>query len=213
MTPTIPPAKHDVDPSRSLPNASAGSTSPVQPPALETDETRCNCFPTPDDPHHATSCPASALFNAQTPLSVLTSAALAHAEYGGVPEEDAAKIRAAVRALAVLSAPAPEGVETQLETAQRIVREHYAALEAAFKAQGALPWRDVRLLLDVARILAAPRSGDGVETKAPTEQPSKVRTCNRHDDCDAANAKAMAAGRSTIGIHCHDDDCEDCFGC
>ena len=36
------------------------------------------------------------------------------------------------------------------------------------------------------------------------------RTCNRHDDCDAANAAAKAKGR--YADHCHDDDCEDCFG-
>lgn len=42
------------------------------------------------------------------------------------------------------------------------------------------------------------------------ENPPKP-SCNRHDDCDAADAKAQAAGR--LGAeHCHDDCCEDCFG-
>jgi hypothetical protein len=36
------------------------------------------------------------------------------------------------------------------------------------------------------------------------------RTCNRHDDCDAADAKARERGR--YADHCHDDCCEDCFG-
>lgn len=34
------------------------------------------------------------------------------------------------------------------------------------------------------------------------------RRCNRHADCDAADA---ARGRPAH--HCHSDDCEDCFGC
>lgn len=34
------------------------------------------------------------------------------------------------------------------------------------------------------------------------------RTCNRHDDCDAAD-KRNSEGRA---YHCHDDGCEDCFG-
>ncbi len=37
------------------------------------------------------------------------------------------------------------------------------------------------------------------------------RACNRHDDCDAADAKARKAGRSTPD-HCHDENCEECFG-
>lgn len=37
------------------------------------------------------------------------------------------------------------------------------------------------------------------------------RTCNRHNDCDAADVKARAAGH-TNASHCHDDCCEDCFG-
>lgn len=40
----------------------------------------------------------------------------------------------------------------------------------------------------------------------------KVRTCNRHDDCDTADAKAKADGRPRPD-HCHDECCEDCFGC
>jgi hypothetical protein len=40
--------------------------------------------------------------------------------------------------------------------------------------------------------------------------PAKKRSCNRHDDCDAADALAKSKGRSTD--HCHDSCCEDCFG-
>ncbi len=63
------------------------------------------------------------------------------------------------------------------------------------------------------------------------------RTCNRHTDCDLADAKAKAARQAAIdkaaadpkwptylpfwraadnmhewADHCHDDCCEDCFG-
>ncbi len=44
------------------------------------------------------------------------------------------------------------------------------------------------------------------------------RTCNRHNDCDEANAKWLAAHPGSerwnipANFHCHDDDCEDCFG-
>ena len=37
------------------------------------------------------------------------------------------------------------------------------------------------------------------------------RECNRHFDCDAADAKAKAAGHFSAS-HCHDDCCDDCFG-
>jgi RyR domain-containing protein len=39
----------------------------------------------------------------------------------------------------------------------------------------------------------------------------KTNSCNRHDDCAAADAKAKAAGRLSAE-HCDDDCCEDCFG-
>lgn len=36
------------------------------------------------------------------------------------------------------------------------------------------------------------------------------RTCNLHADCNAADEEARANGKRTA--HCHDEDCEDCFG-
>lgn len=46
------------------------------------------------------------------------------------------------------------------------------------------------------------------------------RTCNRHDDCDAADERARTKGpkdyygrpQFSRADHCHDDCCEDCFG-
>lgn len=47
--------------------------------------------------------------------------------------------------------------------------------------------------------------------EALTHLDPKPRPCNRHDDCDAADAKARKSG--LLGAeHCHDDCCEDCFG-
>jgi hypothetical protein len=36
----------------------------------------------------------------------------------------------------------------------------------------------------------------------------RPRTCNKHDDCDAADARWPGA----MHLHCHADDCEECFG-
>lgn len=37
------------------------------------------------------------------------------------------------------------------------------------------------------------------------------RTCNRHDDCDATDHRQWERdGRRAT--HCHDEDCEECFG-
>lgn len=47
--------------------------------------------------------------------------------------------------------------------------------------------------------------------KKEPEAPSGKRSCNRHDDCDAADARAKEAGHHRAD-HCHDETCEDCFG-
>jgi hypothetical protein len=38
-------------------------------------------------------------------------------------------------------------------------------------------------------------------------------SCNRHDDCRAADEAARAKGATFGASHCHDECCEDCFGC
>lgn len=53
---------------------------------------------------------------------------------------------------------------------------------------------------------ARDRSRDLIKPPKP-----KLRTCNMHNDCDAADERAKAAGRRRLD-HCHDEDCEDCFG-
>lgn len=37
------------------------------------------------------------------------------------------------------------------------------------------------------------------------------RSCNRHDDCDAAEMKAFGKLGYVANFHCHSDDCEECF--
>ena len=42
------------------------------------------------------------------------------------------------------------------------------------------------------------------------------RTCNRHFDCDKADKEWLERHPNEkyipMNFHCHDDDCEDCFG-
>lgn len=72
---------------------------------------------------------------------------------------------------------------------------------------------------------ATPREGGDAGTlpsstpRPPQTAETKKRTCNRHDDCDAADAEVRAEGRKdrygmtlTRADHCNDDCCEDCFG-
>lgn len=37
-------------------------------------------------------------------------------------------------------------------------------------------------------------------------------SCNRHNDCNKADTEAKARGAFGAS-HCHDECCEDCFGC
>jgi hypothetical protein len=48
-------------------------------------------------------------------------------------------------------------------------------------------------------------------SRAEKPTPPLRTSCNRHDNCDAADAEARARhGRAAD--HCHDECCEDCFG-
>lgn len=53
----------------------------------------------------------------------------------------------------------------------------------------------------------AAKIGAGIVAATPF-----ARSCNRHEDCVAAKAAAVAAGKNPYVICCHDEDCEDCFG-
>jgi hypothetical protein len=60
-------------------------------------------------------------------------------------------------------------------------------------------------LADVQKEISAQTSPKAIE-------PEPFRnSCNRHSNC--ANADAEAKARGAFGAsHCHDDECEDCFG-
>ena len=41
------------------------------------------------------------------------------------------------------------------------------------------------------------------------------KSCNRHADCAAAEARVIAQGRrpsASFHFHCHDEGCDECFG-
>jgi len=75
---------------------------------------------------------------------------------------------------------------------------------------GYTPTQLAECVLSIVSVERAAAPAQPVTEPPPPREPPK-RTCNRHDDCDAANAKAKAAGRFSAD-HCHDDCCEDCFG-
>lgn len=45
-----------------------------------------------------------------------------------------------------------------------------------------------------------------------TKTERRIQQCNMHSDCDAADERAKARGERFGADHCHDDDCEDCYG-
>ena len=51
----------------------------------------------------------------------------------------------------------------------------------------------------------------GAPVAAPKYQ--RPQSCNRHDDCAAAEAREREKGRTGfVNFHCYDETCEDCFG-
>jgi hypothetical protein len=55
-------------------------------------------------------------------------------------------------------------------------------------------------------------------SREEVERAREHNCCNRHRDCEAADEAARARGKrnryGSLGAeHCHDEDCEDCFGC
>ena len=80
-------------------------------------------------------------------------------------------------------------------------------------------WKDVASLLEgdllALKVIAVPSSlpSEDAEREAG---PPKVRSCNRHQNCDEANQEWLVAHPAEkfvpFSFHCHDEDCEDCFG-
>lgn len=57
-------------------------------------------------------------------------------------------------------------------------------------------------------------ANEGWRQAAAYIQWARPKSCNRHKDCDAAEARLIAKGKNPpfINFHCHDDCCEECFG-
>ena len=53
--------------------------------------------------------------------------------------------------------------------------------------------------------------GQSDKAQAMTVVLAEVKTCNKHDDCDAADERARGRG-SKQAVHCWSEDCEECFG-
>ena len=81
-------------------------------------------------------------------------------------------------------------------TPQQIV----AALAAKQAKNEARAWPDWRTM-----------SPDKAIEHDRSKDPTKVKTCNKHDDCDAADERARGRG-SKQAVHCWSEDCEECFG-
>lgn len=66
--------------------------------------------------------------------------------------------------------------------------------------------------------ITAVKKEQETRSKPEPEPIPKVKSCNRHFDCKEAEevyyGKHPKEPRGYIpNFHCHDDECEDCFGC
>jgi hypothetical protein len=95
-----------------------------------------------------------------------------------------------------------EGVKPMSGTFEDGRNAAVSLLEQLFKSAG----------IQAPNVLLQLRSIKDPSTAPKATQPSE---CNRHSDCDAADAAyRKREGRDpSYSFHCHDDECEDCFGC
>lgn len=69
-----------------------------------------------------------------------------------------------------------------------------------------------RVAVERPELTAVVRAVEAIEAPPADSAPSKVVSCNKHIDCDAADIAAKARGEERGAVHCHDDCCEDCLG-
>lgn len=53
------------------------------------------------------------------------------------------------------------------------------------------------------------------DTPMPPSEPAKRTSCNRHNDCEQAEKDRLTRHPGTLppfSFHCHNDECEECFG-
>ena len=107
-------------------------------------------------------------------------------------------------------------IDTPLNRARRVFSSFCARIEQAChqrKPLDPIEWRRMEFEA-VVQIVAALEAPPPPVARQPETLPApapKVRTCNMHEDCDAADAKRQARDGKRAA-HCHSDDCEDCFG-
>lgn len=68
-----------------------------------------------------------------------------------------------------------------------------------------------RVAVERPELTVVVRAVEAIEAPPTVSVPPNVVSCNKHIDCDAADAAAQAKGERGA-VHCHDDCCEDCFG-
>lgn len=101
--------------------------------------------------------------------------------------------------------------EAERDALRKLTPEKEAAFAAAFyesERRGGIDFRWGQGFYDGLKAALAVQPTT-VEAEPVVE--SKPRTCNLHDDCDAADQKAREKGRNWAD-HCDDEYCEDCFG-
>ena len=96
--------------------------------------------------------------------------------------------------------------ETWTECSYGYGNELDARLACLAYSEAELEGKTVGVLVDFWRLRARPFIYGEELPKLPDPN-----TCNIHNDCAAANAKAVANGKLWAD-HCHNDCCEDCFG-
>ena len=106
--------------------------------------------------------------------------------------------------------------DTPLNRARRVFSSFCARIEQAGaqrKPLDPIEWRrmEFEAVAQIAAALEAPHLSPPGAPEALPAPATKVRTCNMHEDCDAADAKRQARDGKRAA-HCHSDDCEDCFG-
>jgi hypothetical protein len=69
-----------------------------------------------------------------------------------------------------------------------------------------------RVAVERPELMAVVQAVEVIEAPPADPTTPKVVSCNKHTDCDAADARARAQGEERGAVHCNDDCCEDCFG-
>jgi hypothetical protein len=103
-----------------------------------------------------------------------------------------------------------------LETAIRELLEYFRedGMPTAYASDRMIAPHILRLLSEFDI-----ETGNSETVDIPVTDGQVKRGCNRHSDCEAAEIALLAKNpdmtktQISLSFHCHDDECEDCFGC